>query len=46
VVNVLFFPSGQNGEKVGADDYLVEHGPEPLAKLLKTAWPYECFANP
>ena len=44
-VSILFLPAGQNGEKVGADDYLVAHGPEALADLLKTAWPFDPALN-
>jgi hypothetical protein len=38
-VSILFLPAGEV-EKVGADDYLVAHGPEALGDLLKTAWPF------
>lgn len=41
MVNVLFLPAGANGEKVGADDYLVEHDRASLAELLKSAWTYD-----
>lgn len=44
-VSVLFLPSGPNGEKVGADDFLVAHDPTSLAELLKTAWPYDPALN-
>ena len=44
-VLVLFFPASPNGDKVGADDYLVKHGPESLTALLKTAWPYDPALN-
>jgi hypothetical protein len=40
-VFILFLPTGENGEKVGADDYLVAYSPEALADLLKTAWPFD-----
>jgi len=40
-VMVLFLPVGRNGEKVGADDYLVAYDRESLAEVLKTAWPYD-----
>ncbi len=39
-VSILFLPAGEKGEKVGADDFLVAHGPEALVSLLKTAWPF------
>jgi hypothetical protein len=44
-VSILFLPAGPNGEKVGADDYLVAHGPEALTDLLKTAWPFDPALN-
>jgi hypothetical protein len=40
-VSILFLPAGPNGEKVGADDYLVAHGPEAFRKLLETAWSFD-----
>ncbi|MGA7562293.1 MAG: DUF3854 domain-containing protein [Desulfobaccales bacterium] len=40
-VSILFLPPGTNGEKQGADDFLVAHGPEALTDLLKTAWPFD-----
>lgn len=40
-VSILFLPSGENGEKMGADDLLVAHGPEALGDRLKTAWPFD-----
>jgi len=45
VVNVLFFPTGPNGEKVGADDFLAAHDPASLADLLKTSRPYDPALN-
>lgn len=33
-VSILFLPHGQNGEKMGADDFLVAHGPERLREML------------
>lgn len=44
-VDLLFFPPGTNAAKVGADDFLVEHGPESLSNLLKTAWPFDQALN-
>jgi hypothetical protein len=44
-VNVLFLPHGQNEQKQGADDYLMAHGPEALADLLTTSWPYDPALN-
>ena len=41
VVSILFLPKREGGGKVGADDFLVAHGPEVLADLLKTAWPFD-----
>lgn len=40
-VSVLFLPLGSSGEKVGADDFLVAHGPEALRALLETAWLFD-----
>lgn len=34
-VSILFLPPGEGGAKVGADDFLVTHGPEALEELLK-----------
>jgi len=34
VVSILFLPHGKNGEKVGADDFLVAHGPAKLREML------------
>jgi hypothetical protein len=39
VVNVLRFPPGPKGEKVGLDDYLVAHGAAELRKLINTSEP-------
>jgi len=44
-VSVLFLPHGPNGQKQGADDYLVAHGPEALADLLTTSWSYDPALN-
>jgi hypothetical protein len=44
-VSVLFLPHGSNEQKQGADDYLVAHGPEILADLLSTAWPFDPALN-
>ncbi len=33
-VSILFLPPGTNGEKQGADDFLVAHGPEKLREML------------
>jgi hypothetical protein len=33
-VSILFIPPGPKGEKVGADDFLVAHGPERLREML------------
>jgi putative DNA primase/helicase len=33
-VSILFLPHGQNGEKIGADDFLVAHGQAKLRKML------------
>jgi len=40
-VSILFLPADKNGGKVGADDFLVEHGSDHLAALLKTAWLFD-----
>ena len=34
VVSILFLPVGPNGEKVGADDFLVAHGAEKLREMM------------
>jgi hypothetical protein len=39
-VSILFLPAGPKGEKVGADDYLVAHGPDAYRELLETAWAF------
>ena len=44
-IMVLFLPAGPNGEKVGADDYLVAYNRESLTELLSTAWPYDSALN-
>jgi len=44
-VSILFLPAGENGEKVGADDFLVAHGVEALGELIKTAWPFDPALN-
>lgn len=44
-VSLLFLPHGPNGQKQGADDYLVAHGPEALADLLTTSWLYDPALN-
>jgi Domain of unknown function (DUF3854) len=36
-VRVACLPDGPNGEKVGADDYLVAHGPAALQQILDAA---------
>jgi DNA primase len=33
-VSILFLPAGENGEKVGVDDFLASHGPEMLREML------------
>jgi putative DNA primase/helicase len=33
-VSILFLPPGPNGEKVGADDFLVAHGPAKLREMM------------
>jgi hypothetical protein len=33
-VSILFLHLGPNGEKVGADDFLVAHGPEKLREMM------------
>ena len=37
-VSILFLPHGSNGEKQGADDFLVAHGEEAFGALLETTW--------
>jgi len=39
-VSILFIPPAPDGEKVGADDFLVAHGPEAFRELLESAWPF------
>lgn len=39
-VSILFIPPGQAGEKQGADDFLVSHGPGAFRDILETAWPF------
>lgn len=36
-VKVLALPPGSDDRKIGLDDYLLEHSPEELSELLKTA---------
>jgi hypothetical protein len=33
-VSILFIPPGPTGEKLGADDFLVAHGPEKLREMM------------
>lgn len=33
-LSILFLPHGHNGEKIGADDYLIAHGPAKLREML------------
>lgn len=39
VPNVVFIPSELNGEKKGADDFIVRHGTDAFARLLRLARP-------
>jgi len=39
-VSILFIPPGPGGEKRGADDFLVAHGPEAFKGLLAQVWPF------
>ena len=37
IVRVVYLPEGDNGAKVGLDDFLIAHGPEALRRLLDAA---------
>ena len=39
VPNVVFIPSELNGEKNGADDFIVRHGADAFARLMRLARP-------
>ena len=47
--NVVFIPSELNGEKNGADDFILRHGADAFARLLRLArpaWTWKGIADP